>query len=71
MTTASTITTHEAQIRQLIADQQRHCAKDVDQIMSRYATEVILFDVKPPFQTQGKAAVRQVWEDCLPTSRYL
>jgi len=27
--------------------------------MSRYATEVILFDVKPPFQTQGKA-VRQV-----------
>jgi ketosteroid isomerase-like protein len=67
MTTASTITTHEAQIRQLIADQQRAiCAKDVDQIMSRYATEVILFDVKPPFQTQGKAAVRQVWEDCLP-----
>jgi len=53
MTTASTITTHEAQIRQLIADQQRAiCAKDVDQIMSRYA-EVIL-DVKPPFQTQGK-----------------
>jgi len=28
MTTASTITTHEAQIRQLIADQQRHCAKE-------------------------------------------
>jgi len=26
-----------------------------------------LFDVKPPFQTQGKAAVRQMWEDC--TSR--
>lgn len=54
MSTASTITTHEAQIRQLIADQQRAiCTKNVDQIMSRYATEVILFDAKPPFQTQG------------------
>jgi len=32
--------------------------------MSRYA-EVILFDVKPPFQTQGKR-LSIVWEDCLP-----
>jgi ketosteroid isomerase-like protein len=59
--------TNDAQIRQLIAAQQRAiCAKDVDQIMSRYATEVILFDVKPPFQTKGKDAVRQLWADCLP-----
>ncbi len=67
MATASTITNHEAEIRQLIADQQRAiCTKDADQIMSRYAAEVIIFDVKPPFQTQGKEAVRRVWEDCLP-----
>ncbi len=67
MTTASTITNHEAEIRQLIADQQRAiCTKDVDQIMSHYANEVVLFDVKPPFQTKGKEAVRQIWEDCLP-----
>ena len=67
MTTASTITNHEAEIRQLISDQQHAiCTKDVDQIMSRYANEVIIFDVKPPFQTQGKEAVRQLWEDCLP-----
>lgn len=67
MTTANTITTHETEIRQLIADQQHAiCTKDVDQIMSHYAAEIILFDVKPPFQTQGKAAVRQLWEDCLP-----
>lgn len=60
-------TTHEVQIRQLIADQQRAiCSKNVDQIMSRYADEVILFDVKPPFQTHGKDAVRRLWEDCLP-----
>ncbi len=67
MKTESTITSNEAQIRQLIADQQRAiCTKDVDQIMSRYATEIIIFDVKPPFQAQGKEAVRQMWEDCLP-----
>lgn len=70
VTTMATETAHtynEAQIRQLIADQQRAiCTKDVDQIMSRYAAEVIIFDVKPPFPTQGKEAVRRVWEDCLP-----
>lgn len=67
MTTTSMMTTNEAQICQLISDQQRAiCVKDVDQIMSRYASEVVLFDVKPPFQTKGKEAVRQLWEDCLP-----
>ncbi|MBD2060216.1 nuclear transport factor 2 family protein [Oculatella sp. FACHB-28] len=67
MTVANINTNHEAQIRQLISNQQRAiCAKDVDQIMSHYANEVILFDVKPPFQTKGKDAVRQIWEDCLP-----
>lgn len=60
-------TTHEAQIRQLIRDQQRAiCTKNVDKIMSRYVNDAILFDVKPPFQTKGKAAVHQLWEDCLP-----
>lgn len=67
MTTKSTIATNEVQIRQLIAEQQRAiCAKDVEQIMSHYATEVIVFDVKPPFQTQGKDAWGQVWSECLP-----
>ncbi|MDV2992496.1 MAG: hypothetical protein N4J56_002150 [Chroococcidiopsis sp. SAG 2025] len=65
--TGSTQTTNEAQIRQLIAEQQRAiCTKDVERIVSRYANEVILFDVKPPFQTKGKDAVRQLWQDCLP-----
>lgn len=67
MKTETTITSNEAQIRQLIADEQRAiCAKDVDQIMSRYATEVVIFDVKPPFQIKGKDAFRQVWEECFP-----
>lgn len=67
MTTTSTIPTHETEIRQLIADQQRAiCTKDVDQIVSHYANEIVIFDVKPPFQTKGKEAVRQLWKDCLP-----
>lgn len=67
MTTVTSQSQDEAQIHQVITDQQRAiCTKDVDQIMSRYATEVIIFDVKPPFQTKGKEAVRQVWEACLP-----
>ena len=67
MTTANTITTNETEIRQLIADQQRAiCTKDINQIMSRYAIEAVIFDVKPPFQTKGKDAIRQLWEDSLP-----
>ncbi|MBE9178021.1 nuclear transport factor 2 family protein [Oculatella sp. LEGE 06141] len=63
----SHVSNNDAHIRQLIRAQQRAiCTKDVDQIMSRYANEVILFDVKPPFQTRGKDAVRQVWKDALP-----
>lgn len=67
MTTTNTLSSQEAEIRQLVAAQQGAiCTKDVEQIMSRYADEIVIFDVKPPFQTQGKEAVRQLWEDCLP-----
>jgi len=61
------MTSNEAQIRQLIADQQHAiCTKNVEQIMSRYANKAIIFDVIPPFQTKGKVAFRQAWEACLP-----
>ena len=67
MTIEATKTHDEAQIRQLIADQQSAiCAKDVDRIMAPYATDVIYFDCKPPFQTKGTDAFRRIWEECLP-----
>ena len=57
----------EAQIRQLIADRANAiCSKDLDRIMAHYATETIVFDVKPPYQTRGADAWRRVWEACLP-----
>lgn len=67
MTTTNSLATREAEIRQLIADQQQAiCSKDIEQLMACYAAEIVIFDVKPPFQTIGKQAVRQLWEEALP-----
>lgn len=67
MITEAAPTKNEALIRNLItAWQNALCARDLDRLMSLYAGDVTLFDVKPPFQTQGATAVRQLWEECLP-----
>ncbi len=67
MTTETTKTHDEAQIRQLIADKASAiCAKDLDRIMAHYATDVIIFDAIPSFQTRGADALRRAWETCLP-----
>ena len=67
MKTEAATARDDAQIRQLMADQQRAiCAKDVDRIMALYANEFVAFDVKPPYRTKGKVAWRQTWEACLP-----
>ncbi|MCA1852834.1 MAG: DUF1428 family protein [Beggiatoa sp.] len=34
------------------------CAKDLDRLMNHYATDVVVFEVKPPFQTKGADAVQ-------------
>ncbi|WP_341530237.1 nuclear transport factor 2 family protein [Nostoc sp. UHCC 0302] len=67
MTQETTNTQDEAQIRQLITEQQSAiCAKDVDRIMAYYSTDVIFFDCKPPFQTRSANDFRRIWEECLP-----
>jgi len=51
----------------IIADEASAiCAKDIDRIMSYYDPDVVFFDVKPPFQTNGADALRRIWEECLP-----
>jgi SnoaL-like domain len=40
-------------------------AKDLDRLLSHYAADVTVFDVKPLFQTTGAAAWRATWEACL------
>jgi ketosteroid isomerase-like protein len=58
--------TDEEQIRQLLATQQQAvCAKDVDRIMAHYAEDVIVFNVKPPFQIRGANEWRRAWETSL------
>ncbi len=40
--------------------------KDIKSMMSYYASDVIVFDCKPPFQTKGAIAWKHTWEACLP-----
>jgi ketosteroid isomerase-like protein len=66
MTSKNTQSATEAEIRRQIADQQRAiCAKDIDRIMEHYAADVIVFNVKPPFQTRGATEWRREWETSL------
>jgi hypothetical protein len=60
-TTGSTQARDAAQLRQLIDDQMSAiCAKGLDRIMNPYAADVVVFDVKPPFQTKGADAAADV-----------
>lgn len=64
-----TVKTHDkAQIRQLINDQMSAiCRKNTNQIISHYAPEAIIFDVKPPFQKiKNVNELRRAWDACLP-----
>ena len=67
MATETAQSRDEAQLRQLIAEQTSAiCAKDLDRLMTHYAADAVVFDVKPPHRLPGPAAIRRVWEECLP-----
>lgn len=67
MTTGNTDTHDEAQLRHLITDQMSAIgAKDLDRLMHHDAANVVVFDVKPPFQTTGADAWRRTWKASLP-----
>jgi len=40
--------------------------KNIKDMMSIYASEAVIFDVKPPFQVKGSIAWKHIWEACLP-----
>jgi len=59
MTTASSTTTNENQIRALIADRVRVIHdKDVEALVTRVAPDVVSFDALPPLQRIGAEAIR-------------
>jgi ketosteroid isomerase-like protein len=66
MTTQSVDSRDEAEILRLIADQESAVrTKDVARIISHYAAEFAVFNVKPPFQIRGTEEWRRVWETSL------
>lgn len=41
-------------------------ARDIDAMMVRCHEDIVLFDIKPPGLLKGVAALRAMWETCLP-----
>lgn len=63
MTDSEGHTRSEHEIRQLIADLEKAaCLKDIDAVMANYAEDVVVFNVRPPFQIKGKHDWRREWE---------
>ena len=64
---SSSVNRDEAEIRELVAAwSQALEERDLDGLTAAYAPDVRLFDIKPPFRTDGVEAVRRLWEACLP-----
>src|SRR5260221_4314505 len=56
----------KAEIKKIIDDfMAALCMKDVKAMMSHYAPDVVVYDVKPPFQTKGAVAWKHTWEACI------
>ena len=57
-------TTAETETRQLIDRFQRAIrAKDLNEVLSVYASDIVSFDLVPPMQHVGIAAYRRPWEE--------
>jgi uncharacterized protein (TIGR02246 family) len=57
----------KAAIRQLIDEFNNALSKkDLNRMLANYASDVIVFDAKPPFHTKGAIAWKHTWEACLP-----
>ena len=56
----------KAEIKKVINDfMDALCRKDVKRMISHYASDAIMYDVKPPFQTKGAIAWKHTWEACI------
>jgi ketosteroid isomerase-like protein len=54
----------EALIRQRVEDWAKAIrAKDIDQVLSLYAHNIVSFDVDPPLRYAGAANKRRAWQD--------
>lgn len=70
MNTKTTAATAEAEIRELVGRWLEAVrAKDVNEVMSHYAADILTFDILPPLEYKGIDAYRKNWEWWLPTFR--
>ena len=70
MTAESEKATAEAQIRALIDDWAKAIrTKDVNAVMSHYATDIVTFDIAPPLEYAGADALKKSLGAWFPTFR--
>ena len=66
ITTIKSKVNDKAEIKKVIDDFMEALRdKNVKRMISHYAADAILFDVKPPFQTKGAIAWKHTWEACI------
>jgi ketosteroid isomerase-like protein len=60
-------TNDEATIREMIDEWSRALeAKDIPGLTKYYTPQSVTYDACAPYKTVGEAAIRQIWERCLP-----
>ena len=63
MKASSNTTTDEAAIRELVESWARAVrAKDFDGILANHSTDMLMFDVPPPIQSNGIQAYKKTWD---------
>ena len=63
MSVSSNRKTDEAAIRELVESWARAVrAKDLDGILANHSTDMLMFDVPPPLQSQGIEAYKKTWD---------
>ena len=68
MATEKTRKNDEAQIRDLIDNWAKALrAKDINELMSHYTPDILVFDLAPPLQYAGTDAYRKNFEDWFPS----
>ena len=66
MPAGKTKANEKAEIKEVIDDFMGALSrKDVKRMLSHYAPDVVVFDVKLPFQTKGAVAWKHTWEACI------
>jgi uncharacterized protein (TIGR02246 family) len=55
--------TNEAEVRALVERWAKAVrAKDMEGILASHSTEILMFDVPPPFESKGIEAYRKTWD---------